>query len=59
LLLPGDAASAFSEFEQLLVSNSGEDAFDVAVQLLTAKLYDERASGSETASEKFTLTGSA
>jgi len=59
LALVGDAAYSFSEFEQLLVSNSGEDAFDVAVQLLTAKLYDERTSGGATDSERFTLAGSA
>jgi type I restriction-modification system DNA methylase subunit len=56
LPLPGDASYAFSEFEQLLVSNSGEDAFDVAVQLLTAKLFDERDSAGRT--ERFTLAGS-
>lgn len=31
----------FGDFEQLLVSNSGEDAFDVAVRLLASKLIDE------------------
>lgn len=36
-----DPRTAISEFEQLLVSNSGEDAFDVAVKLLAAKLVDE------------------
>lgn len=56
LPLPGDAAYVFSEFEQLLVSHSGEDAFDVAVQLLTAKLFDERDSVGR--SERFTLAGS-
>lgn len=56
LPLSGDASYAFSEFEQLLVSNSGEDAFDVAVQLLTAKLFDERDSTAR--SERFTLAGS-
>lgn len=55
LPLPGDPAYAFSEFEQLLVSNSGEDPFDVAVQLLTAKLYDERESNG--CDERFTIAG--
>lgn len=49
--------NAFSEFEQLLVSNSGEDAFDVAIQLLTAKLYDEREISQGTGHEQFTLEG--
>ena len=41
-LLAGiDADGSFAEFEQLLVSNSGEDAFDVAIRLLAAKLEDE------------------
>jgi type I restriction enzyme M protein len=54
LLLAGDA---FSEFEQLLVSNSGEDAFDVAVQLLTAKLFDEREGENGARSAQFSLEG--
>ncbi len=57
LLLSGDVGYAFSEFEQLLVSNSGEDAFDVAVQLLTAKLYDERETSQGTGPEQFSLEG--
>lgn len=57
LLLTGDVGFAFSEFEQLLVSNSGEDAFDVAVQLLTAKLYDERETCHGTGPEQFTIEG--
>jgi hypothetical protein len=36
-----DPVSAMAEFEQLLVSNSGEDAFDCAIRLLAAKLVDE------------------
>src|SRR6267142_601058 len=36
-----DAGASFAEFEQLLVSNSGEDAFDIAIKLLAAKLLDE------------------
>lgn len=59
LLYTGDVGYAFSEFEQLLVSNSGEDAFDVAVQLLTAKLYDERETGQGAAPEQFNLEGTA
>lgn len=57
LALPGDAASSFAEFEQLLVSNSGEDAFDVAVQLLTAKLFDEHEVSRGRRAEQFTLAG--
>lgn len=57
LPLPGDAGKAFSEFEQLLVSNSGEDAFDVAIQLLTVKLFDEQETSKGTAPEQFTLEG--
>lgn len=44
MLLPlvyRDAASAIAEFEQILVSNSGEDPFDSAIKLLAAKLVDE------------------
>ncbi|CAG1006443.1 putative type I restriction enzymeP M protein [Burkholderiales bacterium] len=37
-----DPVSALAEFEQLLVANSGEDPFDVAVKLLAAKLCDEK-----------------
>ncbi len=55
LPLSGDIGDAFSEFEQLLVSNSGEDAFDVAMQLLTAKLHDERETHRRKGSEQFTL----
>ena len=40
-LLHADPGAAFAEFEQLLVSNSGEEAFDVAIRLLAAKLWDE------------------
>lgn len=40
-LIPRDAASAIAEFEQILVSNSGEDPFDSAIKLLAAKLIDE------------------
>jgi type I restriction-modification system DNA methylase subunit len=36
-----DPDASFSDFEQLLMSNSGEDAFDVAIRLLAAKLEDE------------------
>lgn len=36
-----DPASAIAEFEQILVSNSGEDPFDSAIKLLAAKLLDE------------------
>lgn len=36
-----DAMSALAEFEQILLSNSGEDAFESAVKLLAAKLVDE------------------
>ncbi len=57
LLLSGDIGDAFSEFEQLLVSNSGEDAFDVAMQLLAAKLHDERETHRRKGSEQFTLEG--
>lgn len=56
-MLPGDAASSFAEFEQLLVSNSGEDAFDVAVQLLTAKLFDEHEVARGRRGAQFTLAG--
>jgi SAM-dependent methyltransferase len=38
-----DPGAAFAEFEQLLVSNSGEDAFVVALRLLAGKLVDEMA----------------
>ena len=41
--MSADPGSAVAEFEQLLVSNSGEDAFLVAVRLLSAKLVDELA----------------
>jgi type I restriction enzyme M protein len=50
-----DPRAAIAEFEQILVSNSGEDAFDVAVRLLAAKLVDElveRETGRQT---RFTL----
>ena len=57
LPLSGDIGDAFSEFEQLLVSNSGEDAFDVAIQLLAAKLHDERETHRRKGSEQFTLEG--
>ncbi|OGA52577.1 MAG: hypothetical protein A3G24_10135 [Betaproteobacteria bacterium RIFCSPLOWO2_12_FULL_62_13] len=40
-----DAASAIAEFEQILVSNSGEDPFDSAIKLLAAKLIDESENG--------------
>lgn len=33
--------SAMAEFEQILLSNSGEDAFDSAIKLLSAKLIAE------------------
>jgi hypothetical protein len=36
-----DAGSAIAEFEQILLSNSGEDAFESAIKLLAAKLIDE------------------
>lgn len=36
-----DPAYAIAEFEQILVSNSGEDPFDSAIKLLAAKLLDE------------------
>lgn len=36
-----DPLSAMAEFEQILLSNSGEDAFDSALKLLSAKLVDE------------------
>ncbi len=36
-----DPPSAIAEFEQILVSNSGEDPFDSAIKLLAAKLLDE------------------
>lgn len=36
-----DPASAVAEFEQILLSNSGEDAFESAIKLLAAKLVDE------------------
>jgi hypothetical protein len=58
LILPGEVGDAFDEFEQLLVSNSGEDAFDVAIQLLTAKLFDERRHAEKKAREVFVLDGS-
>lgn len=32
---------AMAEFEQILLSNSGEDAFESAIKLLSAKLIDE------------------
>lgn len=42
LALPStDSVSAVAEFEQILASNSGEDSFDSAIQLLAAKLADE------------------
>ena len=40
-LAPGSPDDLFSEFEQVLVSNSGEDAFDAGIKLLAAKLEDE------------------
>jgi type I restriction enzyme M protein len=40
-LVNRDPASAIAEFEQILVSNSGEDPFDSAIKLLAAKLLDE------------------
>lgn len=36
-----DPISALAEFEQILLSNSGEDAFESAIRLLAAKLVDE------------------
>lgn len=38
---------AMSQFEQLLLSNSGVDAFDLAVKLLAAKLLDEQTNKSQ------------
>lgn len=40
-----DPISAIAAFEQILLSNSGEDAFDTAVKLLSAKLAAEQESG--------------
>ncbi len=40
-LVNTDPASSVAEFEQILVSNSGEDPFDSAIKLLAAKLLDE------------------
>ncbi len=41
-LFPSErVGESLAKFEQLVVSNSGEDAFDVAVRLLSAKLVDE------------------
>lgn len=37
-----DPVSALAEFEQILLSNSGEDAFESAIRLLSAKLVDEQ-----------------
>ena len=42
-LVNTDPASSIAEFEQILVSNSGEDPFDSAIKLLAAKLLDETA----------------
>src|SRR5437764_477050 len=53
-----DPGAALAEFEQLLVSNSGEDAFVVALQLLAAKLLDELAVR-EGASSRFVRDGDA
>lgn len=50
-LLATDPASAITEFEQLLLSNSGEDAFELAIRLLAAKLLDELESGSASESK--------
>ncbi len=40
-LINRDPASAIAEFEQILASNSGEDAFDCAIKLFAAKVVDE------------------
>lgn len=58
LFLPleqSDPRAAVAEFEQLLASNSGEDAFDVAVRLLAAKLVDELTARETGRELRFTL----
>lgn len=52
-----DPQRLFAEFEQLLVSNSGEDAFDVAVRLVAAKLEDELAARSNESPLRFMTSG--
>lgn len=54
-----DPVSMFADFEQLLVSNSGEDAFDVAVRLLAAKLEDEIQCQGKEAERSFAIYDSA
>ena len=49
-----DPKSAIAEFEQLLVSNSGEDPFESAIKLLSAKLVDE-AETTSTQQSKFKI----
>ncbi|MEQ1761429.1 MAG: N-6 DNA methylase [Vicinamibacterales bacterium] len=57
LPLLDDPSAALEEFEQLLASNSGEEPFEVAMQLLTAKLFDEHRAPSATTGVRFTGSG--
>lgn len=57
LALASDPVRQFAEFEQLLVANSGEDAFDVALKLVAAKIEDELQARDSGAGRRF-MTGS-
>src|SRR5690349_19186310 len=50
-------ADGIAEFEQILLSNSGEDAFETAIRLLFAKLVDE-IEVAQGAAEKFRIHAS-
>lgn len=52
-----DARDALSDFEQILTANSGEDAFDVAIRLLAAKLLDEIELRDGKSAAEFTTNG--
>ncbi len=50
-LLDSDPISGIAAFEQILLSNSGEDAFDAALKLLSAKLAAEHESSDLTVTQ--------
>ncbi len=56
--LQASPVSAMAEFEQILLSNSGEDAFDTAIKLLSAKLFDEVQARTQDAAAAFTIHSS-
>ena len=56
-LFGADPGTTLAEFEQLLVSNAGEDPFDTAVTLLAAKLLDEQEIRAGKVRSDFTTAG--